>query len=140
MMQQEWTCHTEIETAQAAVEIATLLPTPAIVLLDGDLGAGKTAFCRALLRHKMGDDTLSVPSPTYTIVQTYGDHDEIWHFDLYRIENPDDIYDLGWEDAMQADLCLIEWPTRLGRLKPKKTVDISIEVLPDEARRIKVNL
>ena len=140
MMQQEWICTTELETIEAAKAIAALLPVPAMVLLDGDLGAGKTAFCRALLRHLLQDETLSVPSPTYTLVQTYGEDDAIWHFDLYRMDNPDDIYDLGWEEALHADLCLIEWPKRLGSHKPKKTVDISIEVLPDEARRITVNL
>lgn len=139
-MQQEWICTSETETEHAAIDIAAILPTPSIVLLHGGLGAGKTAFSRALLRHILKDPDLSVPSPTYTLVQTYGDSDQIWHFDLYRMDNPDDIFDLGWEEALQADLCLIEWPQRLGRYAPKNTVDISIEVLPDEARRIKVSL
>lgn len=139
-MQHKWICKDEGDTAQAARDIAGMLPSPAVVLLDGDLGAGKTAFCRALLRHLLNDDALSVPSPTYTLVQTYGNDDDIWHFDLYRMDNADDIYNLGWEDALHARLCLIEWPVRLGRHKPKNTVDISIEVLPDEVRHIKVNL
>lgn len=138
-MKQEWICKTEEETAKAATEIAALLNLPAILCLYGDLGVGKTAFSRAFIRHVLNNPDETVPSPTYTLVQTYAD-DTIWHFDLYRLEAEQDLYDIGWEDALTAKLCLIEWPERLGRLRPENSVDISIETLENDARRITVNL
>lgn len=134
-MTQEWICTNEDETAKIAHEIASSIRFPSIILLNGDLGAGKTAFSRAFIRHLMNDLDLTVPSPTYTLVQVYDD-ETIWHFDLYRMNAPDEIYDLGWEEALQAKLCLIEWPDRLGSLKPKNAINITIDVLQDDVRRI----
>ena len=125
----------ENETSKIAKDIANDIDYPAIICLYGDLGAGKTAFCRALIRHLCGDNSLHVPSPTYSFVQTYND-DQIWHFDLYRMQSPAQLYDIGWEEALTARVCLIEWPERLGAMKTKNTVDIHIESLPDNSRRI----
>ena len=126
---------TEEDTAQIAIEVEDMLSTPTVICLDGDLGAGKTAFSRAFIRHLLSDADMVVPSPTYNLVQTYH-NDRIWHFDLYRLDNPEQLYDIGWEDALIANYCLIEWPERLGGLKPKNTVDITIDLLPDGARSI----
>jgi len=134
-MTRTWICRNEEETAAAAIEIADALQFPCTLCLYGDLGAGKTSFCRALIRHLLNKRDEVIPSPTYTLVQTY-DHDRIWHFDLYRLENPDQLYDIGWEEALTADLCLIEWPERLGTMKPKQSLDITIEVLHDGSRQI----
>jgi len=132
-MDKKWISKTEEDTAKIAIEIVEILSTPTMICLNGDLGAGKTAFSRAFIRHVLRDKSMVVPSPTYTLVQTYGD-DYIWHFDLYRLDNPEQLYDIGWEDALIADYCLIEWPERLKNLKPKNTVDITIKTLPDGAR------
>lgn len=137
-MIKEFTSHSEDETACLAAVIADSIQKPSIICLYGDLGAGKTAFSRAFIRHVTQNQNENIPSPTYTLVQTYDD-EKIWHFDLYRLDNPDQLYDIGWEDALTADICLIEWPDRLGKLKPKKTVDITIDVLQDDVRRINVN-
>ena len=134
-MTQQWISHGEQETGAIAKAIASILPRSAIVFLEGNLGAGKTALARALLRHLTKTPDLNVPSPTYTLVQTYRD-ESIWHFDLYRMDNPNDIYDIGWEEALQADLCLIEWADRLGSLAPKNAIKIKIDLLPNDARRI----
>lgn len=134
-MNKKWISHSEDETGAIARGIMDSLKTPCVICLYGDLGAGKTAFSRAFIRHVVGDDGENVPSPTYTLVQTYDD-DRIWHFDLYRMEHPDQLYDIGWEDALTADYCLIEWPERLGHAKPQNSVDISIETLPDGGREI----
>ena len=94
--------------------------------LTGDLGAGKTTFSRGLIRALCGDDT-EVPSPTYTLLQTYEAAEfEIWHFDLYRIKSPAEIWELGMEDAIYDGLTLIEWPSMMGDLKPEGTLDIAI--------------
>lgn len=136
----EWICTDEEHIPQIAQAINRILPPQTVLCLHGDLGAGKTALTRALLRNRLNDPDLNVPSPTYTFVQTYGDQDEIWHFDLYRLPDPNDIYDLGWEEALAANLCIIEWPSMAGSLIPKKTCNIYIEVLQDDARAIKMKL
>ncbi len=136
-MTQEWICKTEDETAQIAARIADNTTYPAVLCLHGDLGAGKTAFCRAFIRHILQNPIETVPSPTYTLVQTYDD-DQIWHFDLYRLEHAHELYDIGWEEALTSRLCLIEWPERLGHLKPQNSVDITLSTLENGARRITV--
>ncbi len=109
----------EQETGVLAAALASHLSPPDIIALEGDLGAGKTAFARALIRAANGKQ-IEVPSPTFTLVQTYPILDyEIWHFDLYRLTGPDDAYELGIEDAFASAISLIEWPDRLtGRLPP----------------------
>ena len=85
------------------------------VLLQGDLGAGKTAFARALIRSLAGDAQLIVPSPTFTLSQIYDLPDfALTHFDLYRLGEAEDVFDLGWDDARADGVTLVEWPERLG--------------------------
>lgn len=106
---------TEDELKRLAHLIAPLAHTGDVIALTGDLGAGKSVFARAFIRTAMGQNDLDVPSPTYTIVQTYHPpkpQPEIWHVDLYRLEKPEDITELGLKDAQEAVL-LIEWPERL---------------------------
>jgi len=134
-MKQEWISHNEDDTVDIAKKVADIITYPSVICLNGDLGAGKTAFSRALIRHLIGDDNAIVPSPTYNLVQTYDD-DTIWHFDLYRLDDPQDLYDIGWEEALTAKLCLIEWPIRLGRLLPRKRIDIDIKVEKNDSRTI----
>jgi tRNA threonylcarbamoyl adenosine modification protein YjeE len=82
--------------------------------LSGGIGAGKTHFARAVIRARMSDVT-DVPSPTYTLVQTYGEGGaRIVHADLYRLSHPDEVAELGLYDALETAICLIEWPERLG--------------------------
>jgi tRNA threonylcarbamoyladenosine biosynthesis protein TsaE len=117
----------EDETTAIAQELADTLKPGDVVALYGDLGAGKSVFCRAVIRHLARIPDLVVPSPTFTLVQTYDTPGgEIWHFDLYRMNDPSEIYELGWEEALTA-ITLIEWPDRLGGLLPKyaKKVDIA---------------
>ncbi len=83
------------------------------LLLAGPIGAGKTHFARALIRARLGREE-EVPSPTYTLVQTYDDGGaEIWHADLYRLAEPGETMELGLEDAFGVAICLVEWPDRL---------------------------
>ena len=98
--------------------------------LSGPLGVGKSEFARALIMARskaMGvPPPREVPSPTFTLVQTYamGDQD-LSHFDLYRLEGPDDVRELGFDDALDAGPVLVEWPDRLGHLIPENRLDIS---------------
>lgn len=99
------------------------------VALVGDLGAGKTTFARGLVQEALPMET--VPSPTYTLVQTYElDDFELWHCDLYRLQHPDEAYEIGLVDAMEGGagdvVCLLEWPDRIGDLLPEDAMTIDI--------------
>lgn len=104
------------------------------IALSGDLGAGKTEWARAFVRARLGRPDEEVPSPTFTLVQIYGDGDgEIWHADLYRLTHPDEALELGLEDALGHALVVLEWPERIARLLPRDRLDIAF-TLTDGAR------
>lgn len=108
----------ETDTVALAGQIAPRLRRGDVILLDGPIGAGKSAFCRALIRARLGRME-DVPSPTFTLVQTYNDAaGDIWHCDLYRLTHPDEVFELGLDDAFADAICLIEWPDRLGDATP----------------------
>ena len=97
------------------------------VCLWGPLGAGKTTLARGLIRQLAGDQ--DIPSPTFTLVQTYeGAHFSIAHFDLYRIERPQELEELGLDDALDQGAVVIEWPERLGARLPADRLDIRLAV------------
>ena len=96
------------------------------VLLNGDLGAGKSTFARTIIQSHMGD--VDVPSPTFTLVQSYNTKNfEIWHMDLYRLESEDEILELGVEESFASNLCLIEWGENAKRFIPPTAININIE-------------
>lgn len=107
-----------------------------VFALYGTLGAGKTVFSRAFVRALTTPDE-EVPSPTFTLVQLYdAEKATIWHFDLYRLKSADEIYEIGFEEALCDGISLIEWPERAGALLPKNRLDIRIETdaVPDRRR------
>ncbi len=120
--------YSEDETIAAAADFAQNLKSGDVVLFHGDLGVGKSVFARSIIRTLSHDEGLIVPSPTFTLVQTYQtDAFVICHFDLYRLNDPEEIYEIGWEDATGGGcVVLIEWPIRLGDLKPNKAIDITL--------------
>ncbi len=108
-------------------ELAALLRPGDSVLLDGPLGAGKTALARALLRAACGDPALEVPSPSYTLVQSYqGQGFTISHFDLWRLSDPGGLVELGWDEARDG-VVLVEWPDRLGALTPGDALTLRLD-------------
>lgn len=108
----------EAATAALAGRLAEAVRPGDVIALEGDLGAGKTALARGFIRRLAGTEE-EVPSPTFTLVQVYDyDSGTIWHFDLYRLEKPEDALELGIEDAFADGVSLIEWPERLGRYLP----------------------
>ena len=123
-------------TAGLAAALARLLRTGDVVALEGDLGVGKTAFARALIR-ELTTSGQEVPSPTFTLLQTYETNDfDIWHFDLYRLEKPEDAFELGIEDAVAEGVTLIEWPDRLGSILPHNRLTVGLAFGAGENERI----
>lgn len=110
---------TESDTITCARMLAPYFKQGDTVLLSGNLGMGKTVFARAVIRSIVNDPSQNVTSPTYTLVNEYEDahanaYPPIRHYDLYRLEHPDDVYDLGWDDNGHF-LCLVEWPEKLNQ-------------------------
>ncbi|MCZ4354374.1 tRNA (adenosine(37)-N6)-threonylcarbamoyltransferase complex ATPase subunit type 1 TsaE [Roseovarius aestuarii] len=109
-----------------AATLAPRLEPGDVVLLTGDIGAGKTHFARCLIQ-KLLPVPEDVPSPTYTLVQTYPvPTGELWHADLYRLTDTSEVFELGLIDAFADSICLIEWPDRLGDLTPLNALHITM--------------
>lgn len=105
------------------------------LLLSGPVGAGKTHFARSLIQSLLPVPE-DVPSPTFTLVQTYDAGDfEIWHTDLYRLTHADEMIELGLLDAFETALCLVEWPDRLGDLAPNTALSLSFSSPGPETQR-----
>jgi tRNA threonylcarbamoyladenosine biosynthesis protein TsaE len=115
-------------TAAFARRLAPRLQAGDTLLLEGPIGAGKTHFARALIAARLAASGRSedIPSPTYTLVQTYDDGTtEIWHADLYRLTGPDEAVELGLSDAFDSAICLVEWPDRLDPSDTQQALRLS---------------
>lgn len=122
----------EQATAALGMRLAGVLALGDVLCLSGDLGAGKTTLARGLIKTAAG--AAEAPSPTYTFVETYEtDRFMLWHFDLYRLERPEDVWELGFEEALEDGAVLIEWPERIGALAPPGALTIRLEI--DRAAR-----
>lgn len=115
------------ETCHLAQAIAPMLRPGDVLLLSGGIGAGKTHFARCLILASL-DTPEDVPSPTYTLVQTYpGQRAEIWHADLYRLSTAHEVDELGLSDAFTTAICLVEWPDRLGDQTPENALHLGFD-------------
>jgi tRNA threonylcarbamoyladenosine biosynthesis protein TsaE len=126
-------------TEALARRVGALLRPGDAVMLSGPLGAGKSAFARALLRDLAGDPTLDVPSPSFTLVQSYETpRGPVHHYDLWRVDPGPDLRELGLDDAFR-DITVIEWPDRLGSYAPANALNVLLIPLPDEGRHARLS-
>lgn len=133
----DYISHSETETEDLGRRLAAVLSPGAVVAYQGDLGMGKTAFTRGLARG-LGYGG-RVTSPTFTIVNEYeGGRLPLFHFDMYRLEGPEDLFDIGWEDYLdRGGVCAVEWSERVEEALPEDAVTVAIARCPeDEGRRI----
>jgi tRNA threonylcarbamoyladenosine biosynthesis protein TsaE len=115
-------------TEALAGRVAALARAGDAILLEGELGVGKTVLARAFLRTATGDAALEVPSPTFTLVQSYDTGiGPVHHFDLWRLDGPRGLTELGWEEA-RGGIVLVEWPDRLGPLRPAEALTVTLHM------------
>ena len=119
------------QTVSISETLAELIEPGDTLLLFGDIGSGKTFFSRAMIQKMMQKQRVvieDIPSPTFTIVQIYDTLvPSVWHLDLYRVSNPEEILDLDLENAFEKHVCLIEWPQNMGLYVPKRNLSINLE-------------
>jgi len=122
-----------------AARLSCLLKTGDILAFEGDLGSGKTEFCRAII-HALGYRE-DVPSPTFNLLQIYEPHLDdltrpaVWHMDFYRLEKPEDVFELGIEEGFDTGVSLIEWPDRMAGHMPDGHLTVSLSMADKEGAR-----
>ncbi|MEO8322316.1 MAG: tRNA (adenosine(37)-N6)-threonylcarbamoyltransferase complex ATPase subunit type 1 TsaE, partial [Bradyrhizobium sp.] len=121
----------ETATAQLMADLALLIGPGDVITLSGDLGAGKTAAARALIRYLAGDEGIEVPSPTFTLAQTYDlPPFPVLHADLYRVNDPLELEEIGLSPLPDGMVALIEWPERAPGALPRDRIDIALSHRP----------
>jgi tRNA threonylcarbamoyladenosine biosynthesis protein TsaE len=128
------------DTYELARQLAEKVEKGDVVFLKGDLGSGKTEFARGFIR-ALTSSTEEVPSPTFSLVQLYETaKGTVWHFDLYRLENATQAWELGLEEAIGEGISLIEWPERLERLSFKNVLEVDFTIIQGtDAREVKIS-
>ena len=135
---EEFISSSEKETLKFAEDFAKTLNPGDIVLLDGDLGSGKTVFSKGVVSALSNGEICAV-SPTFVIVNSYDCNPPVYHFDLYRINDPGELDAIGAEEYFYGDgICLVEWPVRAIDKFPHSAIKVYIEKLDDLKRLIKV--
>lgn len=136
-MTREFICPAETDTLALAGKLAALLPGKAFIALDGELGAGKTVFVRGLAKGLgIADD---ITSPTFTIVSEHEGERTLYHFDVYRLSDADELYAIGYDDYLRADaVTVMEWAVLLPDALPRERLSIAVEGEGDLPRRMTV--
>ena len=127
----------ESETIREGEKLGSTLKPGAVVALYGDLGAGKTAFTRGIAKG-LGI-TMNVSSPTFTIVNEYPGDIQLFHFDMYRLENEHELFDIGWDDYLERNgVCVVEWSEKVPGAFTEDTIVVKIENLGDCSRKLNI--
>jgi len=132
--------HSEEETLALAIKLSSSFQPGDVIVLKGPLGAGKTAFVRGLATG-MGIDEALVNSPSYTFVNEYNGETPLYHFDLYRLTSPDDLYEIGWDDYLtRQGVVVVEWGERADELLPSRYYLLEFTILGETERHIDISL
>jgi tRNA threonylcarbamoyladenosine biosynthesis protein TsaE len=140
-MLREFTTHSAEETIALGRELAPLLAPPKLVLLRGDLGAGKTTLVKGIAEGFRAAAEEDVTSPTFTLVHEYrGPSAKLYHIDLYRVDTPRELETLGLDDLMgERSVLLIEWGEKFARFERERDLEIALETVSENERRIRVS-
>ena len=134
--------HSEEETIEVGGRIAATLPRRAVVLLIGNLGAGKTTLAKGIVSGLGAGQPDEVSSPTFTLIHEYRTHESrapVYHIDLYRLDSPDQVATLGLDEILDREaVVLIEWGERFQQLMPRERIEIRLRSLEDDQRQIEV--
>jgi len=133
------TTRSEEETTRLGQDIACVLQRGDMVLLKGDLGVGKSVLARACIRTLARDKAMDVPSPTYTLCQTYDGDPPAAHFDLYRLSNSSEMEELGLSDAVETGVVFVEWPERVFQAPPPNAIEITIQDEGEDIRLVSMS-
>ena len=126
------------ETEQLGLKIGKLLRGGELIAMTGDLGAGKTTLSKALARGLEIDDYIT--SPTFTIVNEYSGRVKLFHFDVYRIADIEEMYDLGYEEYFYSDgVCIVEWSNLISEILPENRINLDITYLDENKREITIS-
>jgi tRNA threonylcarbamoyladenosine biosynthesis protein TsaE len=138
MKNQKFISNSESETFKIAESISKNISSGDVLVFEGSLGAGKSVLIRGIL-YGLGVNE-AVPSPTFTLVNEYSGKYKIYHFDFYRINNPFELYEIGFEDYIYSEgVSLIEWGSKAGDLLPANTINITINIISLNEREIFIN-
>ena len=136
---QTFVTHSEEETIAVGERLAASLPSGSVVLLVGELGAGKTTLAKGIVHGLGAAEAEEVSSPTFTLVHEYGAQVKVYHVDLYRIEHPEELDTLGLDELLDSQaIVLVEWGEKFPTLWPRDRIEIHLRRLPDEAREIRL--
>lgn len=125
----------EAAMARLGAGLGPLLRAGDVVCLHGDLGVGKTTLARGLIAAQTGEE--DIPSPTFSLVQIYETAPTpLWHLDLYRIEASAEIWELGFEDALETAISLVEWPDKAAEAMPPEALNVTLLTLADDTRQV----
>ena len=129
----------EEDTRKTAIRFAKSISKNCIVCLNGDLGAGKTTFSRYFIQALIKDKKVTgeIPSPTFSLLQTYKDKNFIInHYDFYRLENSDELIELDYESSISAGICIIEWANKFPMALPDNRIEINIDLINKDKRSV----
>ena len=132
-------CHSEEETIAFGESFGSSLSKNSIVCFFGDLGAGKTTFIKGLVKGYSGYPIEHVNSPTFVYLNIYTGTKTVYHFDLYRLRDSDEFLSMGFDEMFYADgICLIEWSEKIENILPEKRLNITIEHMGENSRKIRL--
>lgn len=129
--------NSEKETYEIARSLAEQIEDNIVICLNGEMGVGKTVFVRGFASFF---NILDTSSPTFTIVNEYKGDKDIYHFDVYRLADEDEFYDIGGEEYFEKGICIIEWSKIIEDVLPQKRIEVTIEKLDENKRKITINI